>query len=37
MGEARYERDGNDLADRGLYLDMPEWHYHVFDVVPLAP
>jgi hypothetical protein len=33
LGPARYERDGASLADRGLYLDMPEWHYHVFDVV----
>jgi hypothetical protein len=33
MGPARYERDGGDLADRGLYLDVPEWQYHVFDVL----
>src|SRR5205823_2971378 len=32
MGSAAYERDGNDLASRGLYLDMPEWAYHVFEV-----
>jgi hypothetical protein len=30
MGDACYERDGNDLAARGLYLDMPAWGYHVF-------
>jgi hypothetical protein len=32
MGPSRYERDGNDLAARGLYLDMPEWGYHVFEM-----
>jgi hypothetical protein len=32
MGPSRYERDENDLAVRGLYLDMPEWGYHVFQV-----
>jgi hypothetical protein len=32
LGPARYERDGGDLAGRGLYLDMPAWGYHVFDV-----
>jgi glycosidase len=30
MGEATYERDGTELIARGLYLDMPAWHYHVF-------
>jgi hypothetical protein len=28
----QYERDGRDLADRGLYLDVPAWAYHVFEV-----
>ncbi|HEX5012414.1 MAG TPA: alpha-amylase family glycosyl hydrolase [Planctomycetota bacterium] len=31
-GPARYERDGSELLARGLYLDMPAWGYHVFDV-----
>jgi hypothetical protein len=30
LGEVEYERDGNDLASRGLYLDLPPWGYHVF-------
>ena len=30
LGEARYERDGNDLALQGLYLDEPEWQGLVF-------
>jgi hypothetical protein len=32
MGLSRYERDGSDLAARGLYLDMPGWGYHVFEM-----
>jgi hypothetical protein len=32
LGPSRYERDGNDLASRGLYLDMAEWGYHVFQM-----
>jgi hypothetical protein len=32
FSEARYERKGDDLADRGLYLDIPEWQYHLFEV-----
>src|SRR5262249_45515824 len=31
-GPTSYDRDGNELASRGLYLDLPPWHYHVFDV-----
>ena len=32
LSRAWYERDGNDLADRGLFVDMPAWGYHIFDV-----
>jgi hypothetical protein len=35
MGEAVYDRDGADLSARGLYLDMPAWGYHAFDVQPV--
>ena len=31
-GSAAYDRGGDDLARGGLYLDMPAWGYHVFDV-----
>ena len=34
-GPARYDRDGNDLVARGLYLDLPPWGYHVFEVTPV--
>jgi hypothetical protein len=33
MGEARYERAGEELASRGLYLDLPPWSYHVFELL----
>jgi hypothetical protein len=32
MGTATYERSGGELAAQGLYLDVPAWAYHVFDV-----
>jgi glycosidase len=32
MSSARYIRAGNDVVSRGLYLDLPEWGYHVFDI-----
>ncbi len=34
LGPAVYDRPGNDLLDRGLYLDLPAWGYHVFEVRP---
>ncbi len=34
MGDDTYERPGDDLAERGLYLDVPAWGHHVFDVEP---
>ena len=30
--DAAYDWNGNDLQGRGLYLDMPPWAYHVFDL-----
>lgn len=36
LGPARYERDGDDLASRGLYLDLPAWGYHVFELTRLS-
>ncbi len=32
LSPACYVRDGNELVERGLYLDMPPWSYHLFDV-----
>jgi len=31
-GEASYDREGNDLESRGMYLDVPAWHCHVFEI-----
>jgi len=33
MSSAIYERDGDELVSRGLYLDMPPWGYHLFQVM----
>lgn len=35
LSPAHYDRHGHDLVGRGLYLDMPEWGYHVFEMTPL--
>ena len=35
MGPASYDRDGTDLVSQGLYLDMPPWSFHVFEVLSL--
>jgi hypothetical protein len=30
MGSEVYDRDGNELIDRGLYIDHTPWHFNVF-------
>jgi hypothetical protein len=35
ISPAVYDRDGNELLVRGLYLDMPAWGYHIFEVSSL--
>ena len=32
MNGARYDRAGHDLVSTGLYVDLPPWGYHVFEV-----
>jgi len=32
LGDTQYDRDGNDLQSRGLYLDVPPWHCHAFNM-----
>jgi hypothetical protein len=32
MSPARYERSGDDLVARGLYLDLSAWTHHVFQL-----
>jgi len=34
LGEAHYEREGSELQSRGLYLDVPPWQYHAFELMP---
>jgi hypothetical protein len=31
-GSSIYDRDGNALTARGLYLDMPAWAYYIFEL-----
>jgi len=31
MGKAGYDRSGAELAEKGLFLDLPPWGYHVFE------
>ena len=33
MSTASYERWGNSLLSPGLYLDLPAWGYHIFDLI----
>lgn len=35
LGEATFDRDGNDLASRGLFLDEKAWKYYLFELRPL--
>jgi hypothetical protein len=32
LGAAQYDRDGDDLQARGLYLDVAPWQCHLFEV-----
>jgi hypothetical protein len=32
MSGAQYDRGGSDVVSSGLYVDLPPWGYHVFDV-----
>jgi hypothetical protein len=32
MGSAVFDRDGHDVLSRGMYLDVPAWGYHVFEI-----
>lgn len=36
LGPDYYDRPGDDLQSRGLFVDIPAWGYHVFDVQWLA-
>jgi hypothetical protein len=32
MSGVTYDRNGNDLLTKGLYLGMKPWQYHVFEM-----
>jgi hypothetical protein len=32
LGSATYDREGNDLQSRGLYLDVPPWYASIFSL-----
>jgi len=34
LGDAQYPRDGDELIGRGLYLDLPGYGCHLFEVAP---
>ena len=36
MGTDAYDRQGDELAERGLFVNLPPWGYNVFDVQKLA-
>jgi len=36
MSPAVYDREGDQICSNGLYLDLPAWGYHVFEVTTKA-
>ncbi len=32
ISTACYDRNGNELISKGIFLDLPEWGYHIFEV-----
>jgi glycosidase len=32
LGTETYMRSGDELAEKGLYMDLPAWGYHLFDI-----
>jgi hypothetical protein len=36
MAEAIYDRDGDDLQSRGLYMDVPAWKVSIFSITKLT-
>jgi Alpha amylase, catalytic domain len=37
LGDAQYDRDGDGLASNGLYLDLPPWGFHLFEMKAQKP
>jgi hypothetical protein len=36
MGNAEYDRNGDEIRSRGLYLDLPAWGFHAFELTTAA-
>src|SRR5262245_36058848 len=36
LSDARFDWNGDDLAAKGLFVDLPPWGYHVFEVLPAS-
>ena len=36
LNDALYDRDGNELESRGLYLDMAPWQAQIFSMTKIA-
>jgi hypothetical protein len=32
MGNELYDRDGSDVVDNGLYIDLGPWRFNVFEL-----
>ena len=32
MGSELYDRDGSDVVDNGLYIDLAPWRFNVFEL-----
>lgn len=37
LGDAEYDRAGDELLATGLYLDVHPWQYHIFEIHDIAP
>jgi hypothetical protein len=37
IGNAAYDREGDELQSRGMYLDVPPWQVHAFSFVGRGP
>lgn len=35
MSPAEYDRNNSDLTTKGLFLDLPPWGYHVFEIIKI--
>ncbi len=36
MSAALYDRDGNELLSGGIFLDLPAWGYHIFELTVIV-